>query len=82
MDYSACPRIYSDGQWWDTEVPNVMVSQACPDNAQGEARRNCTAEGLWQEPDFFNCTHTGMIEQQKKVWQNVMYVYLLKYGLV
>jgi len=44
-----------------------MVSQACPDNAQGEARRNCTAEGLWQEPDFFNCTHTGMIEQQKKV---------------
>lgn len=45
----------------------MMIIQDCPDNAEGQARRNCTAEGLWQEPDFFNCTHTGFLEHLKKV---------------
>ncbi|XP_053377924.1 cadherin EGF LAG seven-pass G-type receptor 1-like isoform X2 [Mercenaria mercenaria] len=56
VDYEACPRIYSHGMWWDTKIANVMVTQQCPDDAFGAATRNCSANGLWQEPDFFNCT--------------------------
>ncbi|XP_060555146.1 cadherin EGF LAG seven-pass G-type receptor 2-like isoform X2 [Ruditapes philippinarum] len=56
VDYAACPRIYSHGMWWDTEIANVMITQQCPDDAFGSATRNCSANGLWQKPDFFNCT--------------------------
>ncbi|KAL4226126.1 Cadherin EGF LAG seven-pass G-type receptor 2 [Mactra antiquata] len=62
VNYEACPRIYSHGMWWDAKMSDSLVIQDCPNDAVGEAKRNCSASGLWEEPDFFNCTNTIFLD--------------------
>ncbi|KAH3819069.1 cadherin EGF LAG seven-pass G-type receptor 1-like isoform X2 [Dreissena polymorpha] len=67
VDYEACPRIFSHGMWWDTEVANVAVPHECPNRAVGQAVRNCSQDGLWQDPDFFNCTNLQFLDHQRQI---------------
>ena len=67
MDYQACPRIFSHNMWWDSKVAGVAVVQECPNGAVGEAVRNCSAEGLWQEPDLMNCTNQAFLDLETQV---------------
>ena len=53
--------------WWDSKVAGVAVIQKCPNGAVGEAVRNCSSDGLWQEPDLMNCTNPAFLELETKV---------------
>ena len=63
--------------WWDTNVANAVVPHACPGGAAGTANRNCTQEGLWSEPDFFNCTNTAFLDHQTQVGDRGLFLGLI-----
>ena len=67
VDYKACPRIFSHNMWWDSKVAGVAVVQECPNGAVGEAVRNCTGQGDWEEPDLLNCTSQEFLELESQV---------------
>ena len=53
--------------WWDSKVAGVAVVQECPNGAVGEAVRNCTGQGDWEEPDLLNCTSQEFLELESQV---------------
>ncbi|KAK3610573.1 hypothetical protein CHS0354_009013 [Potamilus streckersoni] len=70
MMLAACPRNLHSGIWWDSVSLGGFVIHDCPNNADGDAIRNCTQDGVWLEPDLFNCSNkafTRLLDQINKI---------------
>ena len=62
-----CPRHYYKGIWWDATYYGQNALQDCPNDAVGDAKRDCTSTDVWLEPDLFNCTNKAFIALKAKV---------------
>ncbi|VDI24601.1 Hypothetical predicted protein, partial [Mytilus galloprovincialis] len=40
---------------WNTTVINTQVNVSCTGEYVGNVSRNCTGEGIWEEPDYSQC---------------------------
>ncbi|XP_071126879.1 adhesion G protein-coupled receptor L4-like isoform X2 [Mytilus edulis] len=43
---------------WNTTVINTHVNVSCTGEYVGNVSRNCTCEGIWEEPDYSQCIST------------------------
>ena len=53
--YDSCPSQLNERIWWPKTKFNQMVTQNCPGNAIGQARRYCSDDYGWLEADLFTC---------------------------
>ena len=53
--YDGCPSQYNERIWWPKTKFNQMVNANCPANAIGQAKRYCSDDYGWLEPDLFTC---------------------------
>ena len=67
--YEACPRSFEAGVWWERTPFGQSVEVACPDGAEGLARRDCNTVSGWALPDLFNCTHRLLLPLFKDLTQ-------------
>ncbi|XP_052061386.1 cadherin EGF LAG seven-pass G-type receptor 2-like isoform X1 [Mytilus californianus] len=66
--YDVCPRNYLGGVWWDGTQHGYVRIRDCPHGGKGDAKRNCSHETrLWDEPDFTNCTSSGLTKLLEQI---------------
>lgn len=53
--YDGCPSQLNERIWWPKTKFNQMVTQNCPANAIGQAKRYCSDDYGWLEADLFTC---------------------------
>lgn len=53
--YNGCPSQFNERIWWPKTKFNQMVNANCPANAIGQAKRYCSDDYGWLEPDLFTC---------------------------
>ncbi|CAG2198998.1 unnamed protein product [Mytilus edulis] len=58
---------------WNTTVINTQVNVSCTGEYVGNVSRNCTGEGIWEEPDYSQCISTtyycgGNVDRFNTIW--------------
>ncbi|XP_065192630.1 adhesion G protein-coupled receptor L4-like isoform X2 [Sycon ciliatum] len=59
--YVACPRSFYPilGIYWPTTVAGLVSVANCPQGFSGNMTRNCSADGVWSEPNVDRCVSVG-----------------------
>ncbi|XP_041348330.1 cadherin EGF LAG seven-pass G-type receptor 2-like isoform X2 [Gigantopelta aegis] len=67
--YDTCPYHFAEGVWWDPPGFGNTAVQECPYKATGDAKRKCTEDKGWLEPDLSNCTNVNFTKILPKLEQ-------------
>ncbi|XP_062574162.1 adhesion G protein-coupled receptor B1-like isoform X2 [Saccostrea cucullata] len=46
---------------WKSMIAGITKMESCPEYQKGTATRYCNFEGVWEFPDFFNCTDVALV---------------------
>ena len=61
----ACPASSAGGVSWPKTLFSTLVSLACPAGYSGTIRRQCGAQGVWEEPDNSACSRHICYDDQR-----------------